>query len=112
MVATRLLVLWILLLGSFAHADKAARPKKMPSVVARVVSLEIYDDETAFITVTAGSEQGVGKLFRARFREGTTSKLLAGGNALLIRVDRRTTTLKTKLSPAQIRANKFVQLDP
>src|SRR5688500_5559817 len=101
MVATRLLVLWILLLGSFAHADKVARPKKLPSHVARVVGLEIVDDQTAIVTVAAGTELGIVKTSRARFREGTTTKLLTGGDAVIVRVDRRTATLKTKLSAAQ-----------
>lgn len=103
------LVVCVLLVGSFARADR--RSPKPPSVVARVVGLEIVD-ETAVITIAAGSEQGIGKRWRAQFREGKTPNLLAGGEASIIRIDRRTAVLKTALPPAQVRANVFIQLDP
>lgn len=94
------------LVGSHARADT-----RKPSVVARVVGLEIYDD-TALVTIAAGSDQGIGKTWRAQFREGKTQKLLAGGEAIIIRVDRRSSILKTRLPPAQVRAHRFIQLDP
>jgi hypothetical protein len=102
------LVVGLLLVGSFARADRVPKPS---SVVARVVGLEI-DEKTAIVTIAAGSEQGVGKAWRAKFREGKTPKLLAGGEATIIRIDRRTSVLKTALTPEQVRANVFIQLDP
>ena len=109
MSTTRLLVICVLLVGSFAHADKAGG-KKLPSIVGRVVGMEILEDAVV-VTVATGSEMGIHKKARARFREGKTTKLLDGGESMIIRVDKRTSILKTKLSPAQIRANKLVQFD-
>jgi hypothetical protein len=109
-MTVRFLVMCILLAGSFAHADKAIKAKP-PSVVGRVVGIEIVDD-AVILTVAAGMNEGVTKGARVRFREGKTTKLLAGGEAVLIRVDRRTSILKTKLPAAQVRANRFVQFDP
>jgi hypothetical protein len=105
------LVVCVLLVGSFARADRPAA-RKQASVVARVVGLEIYNDDTAIVTIAAGSEQGIGKGWHARFREGQTAKLLAGGEATIIRIDRRSSILRTELTPAQVRAHRFIQLDP
>jgi len=107
MTTTRILAVVCLLVGSHALADT----KKPPSVVARVVGLEIYDN-AAVVTLAAGSDQGVGKTWHAKFRDGKTQKLLAGGEAVVIRVDHRSMVVKTSLSPAQVRANRYVQLDP
>ena len=106
---TSVVLAWLgcALLGSAAHADR----RKPASVVARVVGLELYDDG-AVVTIAAGSQQGIARTARARFREGDTKKPLAGGEAMIIRVDRRTTVLKTHVPPAQIRANRYIQLDP
>ena len=104
---TVLVSLVVCALGSSAHADR----RKPASVVARVVGLEIYEDG-AVVTIAAGSQQGIARTSRARFRDGDTKKPLAGGEAMIIRVDRRTTVLKTHVPPAQIRAHRFIQLDP
>ena len=66
----RSLVLSLLLVGSFAYADKpkAKKPAKHDSIVGRVVGLEIYTDDghdTAVVTILAGSEQGVQKGWHA-----------------------------------------------
>jgi hypothetical protein len=106
----RVLVLCLLFLGSFAHADRRAPPKPA-SVVGRVVGIEIMG-ETVIVTVAAGKDQGITLRGHARFREGKTTKPLAGGEAVVIRVDRATTVLKTSLPAAQVRANRFVQFDP
>jgi hypothetical protein len=104
------LLIWLVvcvLIGSYARADT----RRPPSVVARVVGLEIYDN-SAVVTIAAGSDQGIGRTSRARFRDSKTQKPLAGGEALIIRVDHRSSVLKTSLPPAQVRANRFVELDP
>jgi hypothetical protein len=105
----RFLLVCILFLGSFAHADRrVARPA---SVVGRVVGIEIMG-ESVIVTVAAGKDQGITLRGHARFREGKTTKLLAGGEVMIIRVDRATTVVKTSLPAAQVRANRFVQFDP
>lgn len=112
--APRLRVAWlvacVLLVGSLAFADKKGAMKLEP-ISGRVVDLEIYGDTTA-VTVLTGSENGLAKDWRARFREGTTTKLLTDGDATIIRIDRRTTVIKTTLTPDQVRANRIVQFDP
>ena len=107
-----LLVIALLVVGSFAQADRGMRPPKPASVVGRVVGLEIIEEGTAIVTVAAGSEQTIGKTWHARFRDGNTTKLLAGGDAIIIRIDRQTSVLKTTLSADQVRANRYIQFDP
>ena len=102
--------LCVVLVGSLAFADKKGAPRPL-SISGRVVDLEIIGEDTV-ITVAAGTEQGIDKTWRARFREGTTTKLVPDGEAILIRIDRRTTILKTRLTPEQVRANRIVQFDP
>ncbi len=96
----------VLFVGLVARAAPARH-----SVVARVVGLMIVEDQS-LVTIAAGSDQGIGKGWHARFRAGATANLLADGDATVIRIDRRTSVLKTKLSPAQVRENRFIQLDP
>ena len=98
----------VLLVASSARADRVA---KMEPVVARVVGIEIMG-ESVVVTVAAGMDQGITKRAHARFRDGKTKKLLAGGEAVLIRVDKRTAVLKTSLPAERVRANRFVQFDP
>jgi hypothetical protein len=100
------------LLAGSAHADKHPKPSaKTKAVTGRVVDITVRDD-ARIVTVLVGSKQGVGKTWRAKFREGTTTKPLEGGDAVLIRVDKLTSVLKTTLTTEQIRANRTIQLDP
>ena len=113
MVATRLSLI-VLIAGALFVSSLATADRKAPlpaSIVGRVVGLEIAGDESVII-VAAGKEQGIAKGWRAAFRDGTTKKLLPGGEAVVIRIDMRTAILKTKLTPEQVRANRFVQFDP
>jgi hypothetical protein len=112
------IVVGLLLVASLAHADKA-KTKKAPKpepVVGRVVGLDVYADDDgkkwSVVTVLAGSDQGVKKGWSARFREGTTTKPLAGGEAILIRIDKRSMVLRTDLLPEQVRTNKYVEVTP
>jgi hypothetical protein len=109
--ASRFRVAWlvacVLLVGSLAFAGK----EKPLALSGRVVDLDIYRDSTV-VTVMRGSDNGLAKGWKAAFREGTTTKLLPGGDATVIRVDRRSTVLKTTLTPEQVRANRVVQFDP
>lgn len=97
-----------LLVGSLAFADKA--PKMLP-ITGRVVDLEVSGD-ARIVTVMAGSDKGVAKTWHARFLEGDTTKPLPDGEAIIIRIDKRTTIIKTTLTEQQIRANRIVQFDP
>ena len=109
------LVVCLLLVASFAHADRGKAKKKAPPVVARVVGLEVSSDEghdSSLVTILAGSDRGIQKGWHAHFRDGTTDKPLSGGDAYIVRLDKRSTILKTDLSAEQVRANKLVELGP
>lgn len=108
--SVRALIVGILLLGPMAHADKKAAPRK-PAVVGRVVDLEVRGDSHV-VTVLAGSDSGIGKTWRATFVDAATRKPLAGGEAVVIHVDKTSTVLKTRLSAEQVRASRTVQFDP
>jgi hypothetical protein len=106
----------LLLVTTFAHADRTAArrkpaPPKYDSVAGRVVGIEISGPYVVAI-VAIGSDMGVPKGAQARFREGKTTKLLPDGDAVVIRVDKRSTIVRTALSPAQVRANRIVQFEP
>ena len=110
--SVRVLVACVLLFGSLAHADNKKKPSPRPVAIAgRVVDLEVAG-ESRIVTVLIGSDNGIAKKWRAKFREGTTEKPLAGGEAVVIRIDKRSTVLKTSLSAEQVRANRVVQFDP
>ena len=109
--SVRVLVACILLFGSLAHADKKQKPSPRPVMKGRVVDLEVVG-EARIVTVLLGSDNGIGKTWHAKFREGATAKPLAGGEAIVIRVDKRSTVLKTSLSAEQVRANRVVEFAP
>jgi hypothetical protein len=101
----------VCVLVASARADTHKPASKPAPVVARVVKLELYDKDV-IVTLAAGSEQGIAKTWHAQFRDGQTQKPLAGGEAIVIRVDHRVTIARTTLSPEQVRANRYVQLAP
>jgi len=107
----RALVWCVLLCASLAHADNKKKPAPRPVAIAgRVVDLEAAG-EARIVTVLVGSEAGIGKTWHARFREGTSTKPLADGEATIIRVDKRSAVLKTSLTAEQVRANRVVQFE-
>ena len=99
-----------LLVGSLAFADKAPKMRPDP-VTGRVVDLEVSGDARV-VTVMAGSDKGVAKTWHARLLEGDSTKPLPDGEAIIIRIDKRTTIIKTTLTEQQIRANRIVQFAP
>lgn len=103
------LVACVLLAGSFAAADK--KSMKADPIVARVVDLEINEASTV-VTVMAGSDKGVAKGWHATFLEGDSKKPLPDGEATIIRIDKRSTIIKTTLKPEQVRANRQVRFEP
>ncbi len=92
-----------MLVGSSARADKKPRLRLQP-VVGRVVDLEVTADYR-IVTVLAGSEQGITRGAHAKFRD-------VDGEAIIVRVDHRTTVVKTSLSAERVRAHRSVQFDP
>ncbi|MDB4960270.1 MAG: hypothetical protein JWP01_269 [Myxococcales bacterium] len=91
-------------------------PPVTPAVVAapltaRVLKIEVTSSYVD-ITVSAGSEFGVAKTWKASVLTGQTTTPLSGGAATVVRVDKRTTVLRVNLSAATIQANNMVRLSP
>ncbi len=80
-------------------------------VTARVLKLMIEGDYVVCM-LGAGSEHGVAKTWRAQFLRGETAKPLVAGKAEILRVDRRTTTIRVKMTMDAVAANPSVQLSP
>lgn len=77
-------------------------------VIARIIRVEVGTG--VIVTVSAGSEHGVGKTDRASVVRNDTGDVL--GPATIIRVDKRTTALRVSLTADEVKANPFVRFDP
>jgi hypothetical protein len=80
-------------------------------VTARILKLTIEGDFVVCV-LGAGSEHGIAKTWRAQFLRGSTATPLVGGKAEILRVDRRTTTIRVKMTTDALAANPSVQLSP
>jgi hypothetical protein len=88
-----------------------APPPPPAPVIARILTVAVESDGVVCV-IGAGSENGVAKTWRAQFLRGTTSTPLVGGRAEILRVDRRTTKIKVKMTTDAIAVNPSVQLSP
>jgi hypothetical protein len=88
-----------------------APPVAPAPVIARILKVAL-DGDFVVCVLGAGSENGVAKTWRARFLRGSTATPLVGGKAEIVRVDRRTTTIKVKLTTDVINDNPTVELSP
>jgi hypothetical protein len=98
----------------------AAAPPPPPSVpppvtpapvIARILKVGLEGDFVLCV-LGAGSDSGIAKTWRAQFLRGSTASPLVGGKAEIMRVDRRTTTIKVKMTTDAIAANPMVELSP
>ena len=89
----------------------AAPPAPPAPVIARILTVAL-DGDAVVCVIGAGSENGVAKTWRAQFLRGSTTTPLVGGRAEILRVDRRTTKIKVKMTTDAIAANPSVQLSP
>ncbi len=80
-------------------------------VTARILKVTIEGDVVVCV-LGAGSDNGVAKTWRAQFLRGSTATPLVGGKAEILRVDRRTTMIRVKMTTDAIAANPAVQLSP
>jgi hypothetical protein len=64
------------------------------------------------ITIAVGSDQGIGKGWTGRVMRGDSDSALDGGDVAVIRVGKRETIGKVKLTTDQISANPKVKLSP
>jgi hypothetical protein len=88
-----------------------APPPPPAPVTARILKVTIEGDFVVCV-LGAGSENGVAKTWRAQFLRGSTETPLVGGKAEIVRVDRRTTTIRVQMNRDAIAANPSVQLSP
>jgi hypothetical protein len=105
-------------LKDFPPCDKAApdpeNPKcsiKADPITGRVIKTEVQGTEV-LVTVAVGSDQGVAKGWTGRVLRGDTDNPLDGGDVTVIRVGKRETIGKVKLTTDQISTNPRVKLSP
>jgi hypothetical protein len=105
-------------LKDFPPCDKAApdpeNPKcsiKASPIVGRVIKNEVQGGDT-IITIAAGEDQGVSKGWTGRVLRGDSESPVDGGDVTVIRVGKRETIGKTRLTTDQISANPRVKLSP
>ena len=80
-------------------------------VTARVIHNEIQGTDT-LITISAGSDQGVGKGWSGHVLRGDTDTPIEGGDVTVIRVTKRDTVGKVHLTTDIIAQNPRVKLAP
>jgi hypothetical protein len=104
--------------ANFPPCDKSnpnsENPKcnvKDPPVTGRVIKNEVQGGDVV-ITIAAGSEQGVGKGWTGRVLRGDSDNPIDGGDVTVIRVGRRETVGKVRLTTDQVSANPRVKLSP
>ena len=102
----------------FPPCDKANpdpdNPKcleKAAPVTGRVIKNEVQGSDVV-ITIAVGSDQGVGKGWTGRVLRGDSDTPVDGGDVQVIRVGKRETVGKVKLTVDQIAQNPKVKLSP
>ena len=84
---------------------------KADPVTGRVLKTEIQGSEV-LITISGGSDQGVGKGWKGKVLRGDSESPLDGGDVTVIRVGKRETIGKVRLTTDQIGSNPRVKLSP
>jgi hypothetical protein len=84
---------------------------KADPVTGRVIKTEVQGSDV-IITVAVGSDQGVQKGWSGRVLRGDSESPLDGGDVLVIRVGKRETVGKVKLTTDQVTSNPKVKLSP
>jgi hypothetical protein len=82
---------------------------KVPPVTARIIKNDTQG-QGVIVTIAAGTDQGIGKDWVAKVLRGNTGQPLAGGDVLVIRVDKDKTVGKVQLTLDQLAANDQVRL--
>ena len=85
----------------------AADPVKPVPITARVVAASVEGDAT-IVKVAAGSDNAIDRTASCKFIDAAGKDLDA--ECIIIRVDRRTTTIKTHLAVAAVTASPHVRL--
>jgi hypothetical protein len=85
--------------------------QKDPPVTGRVIKNEVQGRDVV-ITIAVGSDQGVGKGWTGRVLRGNTDSPIDGGEVTVVRVGKRETIGKVRLTTDQVAANPKVRLSP
>lgn len=80
-------------------------------VIARVIKNEVQGSDV-LITIAAGSDQMVAKGWRGTVLRGDSESAIEGGEVIVIRVGKRETLGKVRLTTDQVGANPRVKLTP
>lgn len=81
----------------------------VPPVIARVIKAEVQGSDV-LVTIAAGSDQNVAKGWRGAVLRGETETAMEGGEVTVIRVGKRETLARVRLTTDQISANPRVRL--
>jgi hypothetical protein len=84
---------------------------KDPPVTGRVIKTDVQGSEVV-ITIAVGSDQGVGKGWTGRVLRGDSDTAMDGGEVSIVRIGKRETIGKVRLTTDQIAANPKVKLSP
>jgi hypothetical protein len=102
----------------FPPCDKSApdadNPKcsiKANPITGRVIKTEVQGSET-LVTIAVGEDQGVSKGWTGRVLRADSDNPIDGGDVTVIRVGKRETIGKTRLTTDQVSANPRVKLSP
>jgi hypothetical protein len=105
-------------LKDFPPCDKAAPdPENMKCnikaepIVGRVIKNEVQGSDVV-ITIAVGSDQGIGKGWSGRVLRGDSDTPIDGGDVQVIRVGKRETIGKVRLTIDQVAQNPKVKLSP
>jgi hypothetical protein len=85
--------------------------EKAAPVTGRVIKTEVQGGDVV-VTIAVGSDQGVGKGWTGRVLRGDSETAMDGGEVTVIRVGKRETIGKVKLTTDQVAANPKVKLSP
>ncbi|MBA3463488.1 MAG: hypothetical protein H0T46_26265 [Deltaproteobacteria bacterium] len=84
---------------------------KADPVTTRVLKYEVQGSDT-ILTIGAGTNQGIGKAWKATVLRGDSDAALSGGEVIIIRVDKGATVGKVRLTTDQVKANDRVKFSP
>jgi hypothetical protein len=84
---------------------------KASPVTGRVIKNEVQGSDT-IITIAVGEEQGVSKGWSGRVLRGDSDNPMDGGDVTVIRVGKRETIGKVRLTTDQVSSNPRVKLSP
>jgi hypothetical protein len=83
--------------------------EKRPPVIGRIIGNNLTGSDV-IITIGVGTESGVGKDWTGKVMRGDSDQPLAGGDIVIIRVDKKVTVGKVHLTTDQLSTNSKVRL--